>query len=87
MAVGEHTRGVELPQGAPPALLRRAREDLVVLGEAEQVHHLGERQVDGAYAQGKVAEAQRTIRGVNARLRESEIDPIRQSTELHSRSS
>lgn len=47
VAVSEHARGVELPQGAFPALLRRAREDLVVVGEAQQAHHLGERQIDG----------------------------------------
>lgn len=35
VAVGEHARGVKLPQGAFPALLRRAREDLVVVGEAQ----------------------------------------------------
>lgn len=45
--MGEHTRGVELPQGALPALLGRACEDLVVVGEAQQAHYFGERQVDG----------------------------------------
>lgn len=46
MTVGEHARGIKLPQGAFSALLRRACEDLVVVGEAQQTHHFRERQVD-----------------------------------------
>jgi len=50
VAVSEHARGVELPQGAFPTFLRRAGEDLVVVGEAQQAHHFGERQVGAATA-------------------------------------
>lgn len=44
MAVREHPRGVELPQGSLSVLLRRASKDLVVVGEAQQAYHLGQRQ-------------------------------------------
>lgn len=50
VAVGEHARGIKLPQGAFSALLRRAREDLVVVGEAQQTYHFRERQVGTATA-------------------------------------
>lgn len=50
VAVGEHTRGIKLPQGAFSVLLRRAREDLVVVGEAQQTHHFRERQIGTAIA-------------------------------------
>jgi len=50
VAVSEHARGIELPQGALSALLRRAREDLVVVGEAQQTHYFRERQVGAATA-------------------------------------
>lgn len=46
VAVGEHPRGVELPQGPLPALLGRASEDLVVVGVVQEAQHLGQRQVD-----------------------------------------
>lgn len=67
MAVREHTRGVELPQGALPALLRRARENLVVVGEAQQAHYLGKRQVDAATVHQ--CESYKTIRSTTAYLR------------------
>lgn len=46
VAVREHPRGIKLPQGSPPVFLRRASEDLVVVGVVQQTQHLGERQVD-----------------------------------------
>lgn len=46
VTVCEHTRGIKFPQSTFSIFLWRTRnKDLVVVGEAQQTHYLGERQI------------------------------------------
>lgn len=66
VAVGEHPRGVELPQGPPPALLGRASEDLVVVGVVQKAQHLGQRQVDVYFVSTACGTTRETVSFVGA---------------------
>lgn len=66
VAVGEHPRGVELPQGPPPALLGRASEDLVVVGVVQEAQHLGQRQVDVYFVSTACGTTRETVSFVGA---------------------